>query len=209
MDLRDKTNGELYISIYVYHADKTLFADENAHFPKVPGTMGLDTAHTVNAVRTSDMVSPNIEAVPSSNTVDAADAADADIWEEMAMNPSLSTNPEPEPAEAQTPTPITPPCVDSVLPAPVPAPIEPDASSSDTSCQVIVDRFPFGRPGAPITGADRGTSIYDSSRDVFGSSIWAPFHSQCDWEIAHWVKMHGPTSLAMEELLAIPGVRAR
>ena len=25
MDLRDKTNGELYISIYVYHADETLF----------------------------------------------------------------------------------------------------------------------------------------------------------------------------------------
>ncbi|KAF8271891.1 hypothetical protein EI94DRAFT_1697891 [Lactarius quietus] len=30
--------------------------------------------------------------------------------------------------------------------------------------------------------------------------------SQCEWEIAHWVKMCGPTSSVMEELLAIPEV---
>ncbi|KAI9437037.1 hypothetical protein H4582DRAFT_2112014 [Lactarius indigo] len=35
-------------------------------------------------------------------------------------------------------------------------------------------------------------------------SIWAPFQSQCDWEIAHWAKMHGPTSSAVVSLLAIP-----
>ncbi|KAI9442877.1 hypothetical protein BJY52DRAFT_1206753 [Lactarius psammicola] len=39
-----------------------------------------------------------------------------------------------------------------------------------------------------------------------GDLIWAPFRSQCDWEIAHWAKMRGPTSTAVMELLAIPEV---
>ncbi|KAF8264339.1 hypothetical protein EI94DRAFT_1805975 [Lactarius quietus] len=41
---------------------------------------------------------------------------------------------------------------------------------------------------------------------MFRVSIWSPFRSQCDWELTHWAKMRGPTSSAMEELLAIPEV---
>ena len=150
------------------------------------------------------MVGPSIDTVHSSDTVDAANA---DLFEEMANNLPSSTNPEPvEPAEAQIPAPITPPHADPELPASGPAPTDPDANILDTSCQVIVNHFPFGQPGAPITGAGCGASIYDSSCAVFRSSVWAPFCSQCDWEIAHWVKMRGPTSSAMEELLAISGV---
>ncbi|KAN0103742.1 hypothetical protein V8E52_011679, partial [Russula decolorans] len=37
-------------------------------------------------------------------------------------------------------------------------------------------------------------------------SIWAPFCSQCDWEVAQWAKMRAPTSSAMADLLAIPEV---
>ncbi|KAH9169515.1 hypothetical protein EDB89DRAFT_2115055 [Lactarius sanguifluus] len=41
------------------------------------------------------------------------------------------------------------------------------------------------------------------------TSIWAPFHSQCDWEIALWAKTCGPTSSALTELLRIPEVSDR
>ncbi|KAN0131568.1 hypothetical protein V8E53_010676 [Lactarius tabidus] len=120
--------------------------------------------------------------------------------------PSSSTNPEPDqPVEAQTPAPFTAPLVEPETPAPARA-TEPNTNGSDTSHQVIVEHFPYGRPGTPIIGTDEGVSIYHTSREVFGSSVWAPFHSQCDWEIARWAKMRGPTSSAMEELLAIPEV---
>jgi hypothetical protein len=49
-------------------------------------------------------------------------------------------------------------------------------------------------------------TIYESTQAAFGDSIWAPFHSKCDWEIAHWAKMHGPTSSAVMDLLVIPEV---
>ncbi|KAF8271908.1 hypothetical protein EI94DRAFT_1567196, partial [Lactarius quietus] len=37
-------------------------------------------------------------------------------------------------------------------------------------------------------------------------SVWAPFQSQCDWELAYWAKTRGPTASAITDLLAIPGV---
>ncbi|KAI9436431.1 hypothetical protein H4582DRAFT_2112092 [Lactarius indigo] len=38
---------------------------------------------------------------------------------------------------------------------------------------------------------------------------WAPFQSQCNWEVACWAKMRGPLSSAVTELLAIPEVIER
>jgi hypothetical protein len=185
-----------------------VFAGGNELFPEEIDTAGLDPARTVNAACTSDAANANLTAAHTSDIVDAADAADADLLEEMATMPSSSTNPEPDqPVEAQTPAPFTAPLVEPETPAPARA-TEPNTNGSDTSHQVIVEHFPYGRPGAPIIGTDEGVSIYHTSREVFGSSVWAPFHSQCDWEIARWAKMRGPTSSAMEELLAIPEVRA-
>ncbi|KAI9430032.1 hypothetical protein H4582DRAFT_2114015 [Lactarius indigo] len=60
--------------------------------------------------------------------------------------------------------------------------------------------------GAPVPGVHQGLSPYQISQEVLGTSIWAPFRSQCNWEIAHWAKMRGPTSSAMASLLAIPQV---
>ncbi|KAH9997085.1 hypothetical protein BJV77DRAFT_1059191 [Russula vinacea] len=37
-------------------------------------------------------------------------------------------------------------------------------------------------------------------------NIWAPFNSQCDWEVAHWAKTHGSTSSTVTGLLTIPEV---
>ncbi|KAI9459935.1 hypothetical protein BJY52DRAFT_1204009 [Lactarius psammicola] len=61
-------------------------------------------------------------------------------------------------------------------------------------------------PGAPIPGALQGLHVYQSSQEAFGPSIWAPFRSRGDWEIACWAKMRGPTSSAVADLLAIPEV---
>ncbi|KAH9025638.1 hypothetical protein EDB85DRAFT_2177928 [Lactarius pseudohatsudake] len=78
---------------------------------------------------------------------------------------------------------------------------------SDTNGpQLIIDCFPHGSPGAPIPGTLQGSHVYQSSEEVFGSSVWAPFHSQCDWEITRWAKMRGPTSSAVADILAIPEV---
>lgn len=211
MELGNESNGELNISIYEHsHDDCTPFADGNEYFPEGADPTGRDTAHTVDATRTSDAANANLDAAHTSDPVDASDSADADLLEEMESCPSSFTNPEPDqPVEVQTPAPLTPPLVEPQPPATVPMqPTEPDANSSDTSHQVIVERFPHGRPGAPIPGAAEGASIYHSSHEAFGTSVWAPFHSQCDWEIAHWAKMRGPSSSAMAELLEIPEVRA-
>ncbi|KAH8979694.1 hypothetical protein EDB83DRAFT_2242602 [Lactarius deliciosus] len=70
--------------------------------------------------------------------------------------------------------------------------------------QLVVDRFPHGSPGAPIPGTLQGSHMYQSSHETLGSSIWAPFRSKCDWEIACWAKTRGPTSSAVADILAIP-----
>ena len=71
----------------------------------------------------------------------------------------------------------------------------------------IINRFPNGSAGTPISGAYGGSSMEDTGREGLQGSIWAPFSSQCDWEIAHWAKMHSPSSSAFSELLAIPKVQ--
>jgi hypothetical protein len=37
-------------------------------------------------------------------------------------------------------------------------------------------------------------------------SVWAPFWTQCDWEVARWAKSCGITLSAVMNLLAIPEV---
>jgi hypothetical protein len=76
---------------------------------------------------------------------------------------------------------------------------------SDTST-VVVDRFPFGNPGAPIPGATQGPSFNDLYRATHGDSMWAPFQSRRDWVVAHWAKTHSTTSSAVDDFLALPEV---
>ena len=78
-----------------------------------------------------------------------------------------------------------------------------DAADAGSASAVVIDQFPFGRPGAPAHGSGQAPSAYDSQ-----GSPWAPFQSQLDWDIARWAKRSGQTSTAVSELLAIPGVRA-
>jgi hypothetical protein len=89
-----------------------------------------------------------------------------------------------------------------------------DADNSDThdseTASVFIDRFPFGNPGAPISGPSgtcQGSPIDDTGCAALGDLIWAPFDSKHDWDIACWAKRHSLTSSAITELLAIPEVR--
>lgn len=74
-----------------------------------------------------------------------------------------------------------------------------EADDSDATSTVVVDRFPSGNAGAPIPGMPCETPWRDTSTD----SMWAPFRSQLDWEIAHWVKTRGSSSSSTNCLLAI------
>ena len=85
-------------------------------------------------------------------------------------------------------------------------PIQSETGNSDADLILVVKHFPHGRPGALVTGTPQGTTIYESTQDTLGESVWAPFQSQCDWEIALWAKKRRPSSLAMADLLVIPGV---
>jgi hypothetical protein len=165
---------------------------------------GLDTAHAADTTPTTDAAE---DAAEDADPIDPADATDADLLEALANNHSAPANTEQDhPVEAQSQDPLAPQ-PDEPWP-PAPPPTQPDADSLDAPPEFVVDHFPHGSPGTQIPDAPQGSSLYQSSREAFGASVWAPFHSQCDWEIAHWAKMCGPTSSAMEELLAIPEVRA-
>jgi hypothetical protein len=114
---------------------------------------------------------------------------------------------------AQDP-PVSIPTQTCLPPSPPPGPSElpdvpdhPDrgvvANCETSDSDFIIDRFP-GDAGTPITGPDSDSPLShaDSSHN-----IWAPFQSQCDWEVAHWAKMCGATSSAVDTLLTIPEVR--
>ena len=70
--------------------------------------------------------------------------------------------------------------------------------NAETSQTMVINHFPLGNAGAPIP-----SMAHESNEDMAAQSIWAPFISQCDWEVAHWAKMHGPTLSALTDLLAI------
>ena len=81
------------------------------------------------------------------------------------------------------------------------------AANDETS--MSIDTFPGGDAGAPIAvrSLNHSESDHVSISELSYDNIWAPFCSQRDWEFAHWVKTCGPTSSAVTNLLAIPGVR--
>ncbi|KAI0263871.1 hypothetical protein BC834DRAFT_1042725 [Gloeopeniophorella convolvens] len=74
-----------------------------------------------------------------------------------------------------------------------------------------VVHFSSGRAGAPMQQQE--LSQYEELRKQFDATspgnIYAPFASEMDWEIARWAKQRGPSSRALTDLLAIPGVSER
>jgi hypothetical protein len=136
------------------------------------------------------------------DNADNADTTDANTFEILSQHNNLSSaayqetdHPNGDHSSARPPE-GTGPLV-----------IQTETGGTETSHpSVVIERFPHGHPGAPVAGIPQGASVYESAQDRLGESLWAPFHSQCDWETARWAKMRGPSSTAMTELLAIPGV---
>jgi len=80
-----------------------------------------------------------------------------------------------------------------------------EPSSIHTHPEEVIECFAHGKPSAPMDGL-QGSSIYNSSREGLGSSIWAPFQSEIEWDFAHWAKSNRLSSSALADLLAIPNV---
>jgi hypothetical protein len=130
---------------------------------------------------------------------DPADVADADAFEELAQNnQNFATTTPDQPAINESP---------DIPDAPNQRPNTMEAGNTEAMLTVVIDHFPSASAGAPIYGMQRGHPVYESRRGTHGDSIWSPFMSECDWSFAQWAKMRGPTSSAVTELLAIPGVR--
>jgi hypothetical protein len=133
---------------------------------------------------------------PSVEPPEPADVTDVDIFEELLCGNSTIT-----PADQLT--------VDLTL-EDLPHELDETAvgdqantAAPETGSPVVIDRFPFGCPGAPI---HRRLHTSESQQATFTDYPWAPFRSQLDWDVARWAKMRGQTSTAVSELLAIPGV---
>ncbi|KAN0142113.1 hypothetical protein V8E53_000575 [Lactarius tabidus] len=129
---------------------------------------------------------------------DLVDEANAEVLEALVQDSSAPPTTHPELVSRDT-------AQSSALPPENGHTGTADSETNELSrSDVVVDRFPFGCPGAPMSGMHGSSSVYEATREELGDSVWAPFKSQCDWEFARWAKMRGPTSTAVTELLAIP-----
>jgi hypothetical protein len=82
--------------------------------------------------------------------------------------------------------------------------IQSEVANLESGPSVIIDLFPHGSPSVPIS---QDSCMDGTDHKASNGLIWAPFGSQCNWEVAHWAKMQGPTLSAMVDLLVIPEVR--
>lgn len=71
-----------------------------------------------------------------------------------------------------------------------------------------ITEFPLKSAGALIIDGTHQQTHYEAYHTRMGvaDNTYAPFCSRMDWEIACWAKIHGPSSKAVSELLAIDGV---
>lgn len=82
-------------------------------------------------------------------------------------------------------------------------PVKP--SSAGTHPEEAIEHFPHRKPGTPINDL-QGSSIYKSSQEGLGETVWVPFQSKIKWDFAYWVKSNRLSSSVLADLLAIPDV---
>jgi hypothetical protein len=85
-------------------------------------------------------------------------------------------------------------------------PMPPQATST-----YEIEHFPGTKAGAPIKMRSAGAAqspftVYHQQLSLNNNSMYAPFASKMDWEVAKWAKLRGPSSSAFNELLQIDGV---
>jgi len=141
---------------------------------------------------------PTTADMTDSEQPDLADLANADAFQDLSSG-SSNVSTRDQLTDDETPADLTP------QPDQTDSEGRDQADAVDLESRVVVEPFPSGRPGAPITGRAQGPTAYDSQAASM-SSPWAPFRSQLDWDVARWVNLRGRTSSAVMELLAIPGV---
>jgi len=161
----------------------TLFDSANVTDP-------LESANVADVVDSADVADP----------LDLADIVDADAFEDLTQGLVYST------------AGLASPPVVSATPE---EPVDPDdgdimamsgTSEMSDTMPTLIDTFPFGSAGAPVSNTPQGASGYGSSQLTSEETIWMPFWSQCNWEVAHWAKTCKATSSAVTRLLGIPGV---
>ena len=148
---------------------------------------------------------PDNEDLDPDDPTDMTDAIDADTFKTLHLAHDGTASVVPEMPHVPPPEDLVPLPEDLALPS-----MESKVNTTEDMPSVtttIIDHFPNGSAGAPISGAHGGSSMEDTSSKGLQGSIWVPFSSQCDWEITCWAKMHGLSSSAFSELLAIPEVR--
>jgi hypothetical protein len=114
------------------------------------------------------------------------------------------------------PKPLDQPAGDRDIPPPPvsvnPVPLNRHESHNQLSQKPIIQLFndhPDCNAGAPLENLTKMS--YKTYQDALPKAnavpnIWAPFASKIDWEIARWVKLRGPSSTALSELLRVKGV---
>ncbi|KAH9952375.1 hypothetical protein BC827DRAFT_1159874 [Russula dissimulans] len=134
------------------------------------------------------------------NATDVTDAtedtANADTFEFLNQRPTISAAFIPEEAEpVKSPEPVQS-REEQFDPA--------EVVNLECTTELVTEHFPLGKPGAPMDSMHQGPLMYEIHQSMFSDSVWAPFCSKCDWEVASWAKMEGPSSTAVMKL-AIPG----
>ena len=138
------------------------------------------------------------DGIDDPDSANAADALDADAFEILTGNITASSAAIPNEVPPVEPAEPMQPLTDSLIQA--------EEANSEPIAELSITRFTYGSPGAPIPGPVQCSAVYGPSQVAPSSLDWALFSSKLNWEIARWAKIRGPTSLALTELLAIPGV---
>jgi len=130
--------------------------------------------------------------------MEPADVTDADAFEVLTQRNAYSTAIPNQHAVNTTTAEVSDIPIEQAIPFSMP--------NAEASATVVISRFPLSSAGAPIPNTPQGPLAHGLNEDMAAHPIWAPFILQRDWQVANWAKMHGLTSSALTDLLAIEDV---
>ena len=154
-------------------------------------TLNLPESHTCTDI---DAVDP--EEDPARH-MEPADITDADAFEVLMQRNTHSTAVPTQHAVNMTAE-VSDISIEQAIPF--------DMPNAETSAVVVISCFLLDSMGVPIHSTPQGSPEHELNEDMAAYSIWAPFSSQCDWQVANWAKMHGLILSALTDLLAIEEV---
>ena len=110
------------------------------------------------------------------NPADVPDnVMDADTYEELLYKNLSTTNPDQ----------MTPPEILEILDLTQWEDQNEEGNQANVMLMLtVVDKFPFDSPGMPIPNKPCISTVYESWQAMSMDSLWAPFCSELDWNIA-------------------------